>query len=75
MKKILFITSLILMIGFNYAQVNPKSSTVKGYNKKDGTHVDSYKRSVENKTQKDNYSSKPNTNPYTGKKGTRTPKK
>ena len=56
----------------------PKGSsdtTVHGYTKKNGTHVQSYKRTTPNGTQKDNFSTKGNVNPYTGKKGTKTPKK
>jgi hypothetical protein len=56
----------------------PKSSsdtTVHGYTKKNGTHVQSYERKAPNGTQKDNFSTKGNVNPYTGKKGTKTPKK
>jgi hypothetical protein len=55
-----------------------KSSThqhVSGYTRKDGEHVGPYMRSAPNGTQKDNFSTKGNVNPYTGKKGTKTPKK
>ena len=56
----------------------PKSSrdvTVHGYTRKNGKQVQSYKRTAPNGTQKDNFSTKGNVNPYTGKKGTKTPKK
>jgi hypothetical protein len=56
----------------------PKSSsdkTVKGYTKKNGTVVQSYKRKAPNGTQDDNFSTKGNVNPYTGKKGTKAPTK
>ncbi len=46
---------------------------VNGYTKKDGTVVQPYTRTRENSTQKDNYSSKGNVNPYTGKVGTKEP--
>jgi hypothetical protein len=49
--------------------------SVRGYTKKNGTHVQPSKRSAPNGTQKDNFSTKGNVNPYTGKKGTKTPKK
>jgi hypothetical protein len=57
--------------------VAKKSSdkSVKGYTKKNATHVQSYKRTAPNGTAKDNFSTKGNVNPYTGKKGTKTPKK
>lgn len=46
---------------------------VKGYVKKDGTYVAPHYRSSPNGTTLDNYSTKGNTNPYTGKVGTRDP--
>jgi hypothetical protein len=49
--------------------------TVHGYTTKNGKQVQSYKRTAPNGTQKDNFSTKGNVNPYTGKKGTKTPKK
>jgi hypothetical protein len=47
------------------------STKVHGYTKKDGTHVESYHRTKSDGTTKNNYSHKGNTNPYTGKKGTK----
>jgi hypothetical protein len=47
------------------------SHYVRGYTKKDGTYVAGHRATNPNKTQRDNWSSKPNTNPYTGKKGTK----
>lgn len=52
-----------------------KSSSVKGYTKKDGTYVAPHHRSAPNGTKYDNYSSKGNVNPYTGKAGTADPSK
>jgi hypothetical protein len=46
---------------------------VHGYTKKNGTVVQPYTRTHENGTQKDNFSSKGNVNPYTGKVGTKEP--
>lgn len=50
-----------------------KTRQVKGYVKKDGTYVQPHFRSAPNGTKLDNYSTKGNTNPYTGKKGTVDP--
>jgi hypothetical protein len=44
---------------------------VHGYTKKNGTVVQPYYRSHENGTQRDNFSTKGNVNPYTGKIGTK----
>jgi hypothetical protein len=46
---------------------------VRGYTRQDGTHVDGYYRTDPNNTQYDNYSTKGNVNPYTGKAGTKIP--
>lgn len=44
---------------------------VNGYVKKDGTYVAPHVRSNPNSTKTDNYSTKGNFNPYTGKTGTK----
>jgi hypothetical protein len=46
---------------------------VRGYVKKDGTYVPGHVRSSPNSTTADNWSTKGNVNPYTGKAGTREP--
>lgn len=51
------------------------SHSVKGYIKKDGTYVAPHQQTNPNETQRDNWSSKPNVNPYTGKEGTKAPKR
>lgn len=45
---------------------------VKGYTRKDGTYVAPHTRSAPNSTKSDNYSTKGNVNPYTGKAGTKS---
>ena len=50
------------------------SHRVSGYTKRNGTHVAPYRATNSNRTQRDNWSSIPNTNPYTGKRGTKTSK-
>jgi hypothetical protein len=51
------------------------SHNVKGYVKKNGTYVAPHKQTNPNGTQRDNWTSKPNANPYTGKDGTKEPQK
>lgn len=46
---------------------------VPGHVNRDGKYVQPYYRTHPNGTQYDNYSSKGNVNPYTGKVGTKTP--
>ena len=47
----------------------------RGYIKKDGTYVAPHQKTAPNRSKADNYSSKPNVNPYNGKKGTVDPYK
>jgi hypothetical protein len=42
--------------------------SVRGYTKKNGTHVQGYKRTAPNGTARDNYSTKGNVNPYTARR-------
>jgi hypothetical protein len=44
---------------------------VNGYFRKDGTYVDGYMKSSPNSTNRDNYSTQGNSNPYTGSSGSR----
>lgn len=43
--------------------------SVKGYTRSNGTYVAPHYRSAPNNVQYDNYSTKGNTNPYTGQRG------
>lgn len=69
MKKLIALLVLIALFSIGaFAQVK-----VKTYRKKNGTVVQSHKRTTPNKTKTNNYSTKGNTNPYTRKKGTKKP--
>jgi hypothetical protein len=46
---------------------------VRGHTTRDGVYVPPYVRTAPNETRTDNWSSKPNINPYTGKAGTADP--
>lgn len=50
---------------------NSNSVSVDGYYRKDGTYVETHQRSAPNSTVNDNWSTKGNENPYTGKAGTK----
>ena len=52
-----------------------KTTNVHGYTKKNGSYVAPHKRTNPNNTQRDNWTSKPNQNPYTGKDGTKEPQR
>lgn len=76
MKKLLI--SLLLGI-FVFSILTPTSveaaSRVKGYTKKNGTYVQPHYRSSPNRSKLDNWSTRGNYNPYTGRKGTVNPYK
>lgn len=58
--------------GFSVLTAAPSvAGYVNGYTRKDGTYVAPHYRSNPNSTQRDNYSTYGNTNPYTGKTGTK----
>lgn len=59
---------LILILIFS-ASAFAKDVYVRSYTKKDGTVVDAHHRTSPNTTKSDNWSTKGNTNPYTGKEG------
>lgn len=63
MKYILL--TFLLLVGL----IGSTQTKVKGYTKKNGTYVAPHYRSSKNKSSYDNYSTKGNRNPYTGKKG------
>lgn len=74
MKKLIISSVLVLsLFGFmalNISQADA-ATRVRGYITKKGTYVAPSYRSSSNKVKYDNYSSKGNYNPYTGKKGTK----
>jgi hypothetical protein len=65
--SILITLSLVLTLGASaFAKVY-----VHSYTRKNGTHVQAHYRTSPNHTKSDNWSTKGNVNPYTGKKGTK----
>ena len=72
MKKIITAAVLSLslfgFLGFNISHADA-ATRVSGYTTKRGTYVAPYYRSNANSRKSDNYSSRGNYNPYTGKKG------
>ncbi len=68
--KTITILGVVSMLALGLvSSVSAKTVSVKGYTKKNGTYVmPSYKTSP-NRTKLDNYSTKGNYNPYSGKTG------
>lgn len=60
-----FLLGITLLLG----QTNPKHSYVNGYYRKDGTYVLGHYKTTPNNTNRDNFSTKGNVNPYTGQPG------
>ncbi len=60
---------ILILLLLPFCLFGQSSTRVRTYHKKNGTAVQSYKRTSPNHTTKDNYSHKGNTNPYTGKRG------
>ena len=67
MKKILI--AIAVLLSFNAFA----DTYVRGYTKQNGTYVEPHYRSSPNGTTLDNYSTKGNVNPYTGKEGNVNP--
>jgi hypothetical protein len=66
---------LLLVLGGLLELAALAQTRVRGYTRKDGARVESHRRTSPNKTERDNWSTKGNTNPDTGKRGTRTPRR
>jgi hypothetical protein len=66
-KKSIVVLLIVLMPSLGFCDVY-----VHGYFRKNGTYVQSHYRSSPNNTKLDNWSTKGNINPYTGKIGTKS---
>ena len=73
--KLIAVTGFVLAIGTCSAVFADGSHNVKGHTNKDGTYVAPHKQTNPDKSRANNWSTKGNTNPYTGKKGTVDPNK
>ena len=73
-KKQISVTTIALAV----AAASPAFAAdthVKGYTKKKGSYVAPHQQTAPDKSKANNYSTKGNTNPHTGKKGTVDPDK
>lgn len=69
MKPLTILLALGFLTAISFAQ---GSSRVRTYVKRDGTIVQSHRRTNPDRSFNNNWSTKPNTNPYTGATGTKT---
>jgi hypothetical protein len=76
MKSFVALCLALLMLSVASIGFSALAQTrVRGYTKRDGTRVESHRRTRPNSTERDNWSTKENTNPDTGKRGTKTPRR
>jgi len=73
MKRIIIATVTATAILFA-TQAMASGHYVYGHMRGNGTYVQGHYQSNPNKTQRDNYGTRGNYNPYTGKLGTKNPK-
>lgn len=73
MKRILVIIFCLFHVICVFSQVNPNYNWVEGYTRSDGTKVRGHYRTNPNSTNRDNYSTLGNVNPWTGEAGTILP--
>ena len=72
MKKLIIIAVLFLGLLSFSAQVEARTTKIKGYYKPStGRYIAPHYKTTPNRTKIDNFSTKGNYNPYTGKKGTK----
>ena len=73
--KLVTTIAIVVFVATSTQSFAAGDHAVKGHVTKRGTYVSPSRATNPNTTQRDNYGSKPNVNPATGKQGTRTPKK
>lgn len=69
-KFFVFVFLLTTLFTISASNVEARSIKVKSYTTRNGTYVNSYRRTAPNRIRYDNYSAKGNYNPYSGKSGT-----
>jgi hypothetical protein len=78
--KRLFLAGTLALVGtaaqaqYQGTGSNPNSHPVQGYTTNSGNYVQPHQQTNPNGTQRDNYGTTGNVNPYTGAVGTRTPR-
>ncbi len=69
-KFLLSLAIAITLLTASTSFIEARTIRVRGYTTRSGTYVNSYYRTSPNRYKFDNYSSKGNYNPYTGRTGT-----
>jgi len=74
MKKLLLVLALLIGVLSFSASADARTTRVRGYYKPStGSYVAPHYKTTPNRSKFDNFSTKGNYNPYTGKKGTVNP--
>lgn len=73
MRILLTLSTVLFGVVASYGQVNPNNHWVEPYTTKDGVYVPGHYSTDPNYTNRDNYSTYPNVNPWTGQQGTVAP--
>lgn len=73
--KLKHIAVAVLAVSFVVPAFAQSSHAVRGYTRKDGTYVAPHRATNPDNTRMNNWSTKGNVNPYTGKEGTVDPYK
>lgn len=69
----MMIVMLALLLPFSVVEAKGGRTHVRAHTKKNGTRVPAHNRTSANKSKHDNWSTKGNVNPETGKRGTKDP--
>jgi hypothetical protein len=67
--KLLLVFLPLFIADITLAQTNSSQTYTSGYYRSNGTYVQGYYKTAPNNTINDNFTTKPNVNPYTGQKG------
>lgn len=73
MKNIILLLIYLILPILLFGQVNSNHVYVNGYYRSNGTYVQGHYKTAPNSTNRDNFSTQGNTNPYTGQSGWITP--
>ena len=66
--------TILAVVAVSISPCYGKTTFTRGYVKKNGTYVAPAAKTTPNKTKLDNWSTKGNANPFTGKAGTKNPR-
>lgn len=71
--RVLILSAALLAAASSVAVAQTRDHPVRGHYRSNGTYVEPYRATNPNGTTLDNYGTRGNTNPYSGREGTRDP--